>query len=49
LAERFRGALVGALVGDCLGAHFECQHENLVPESLLASFFTDLEDVEKSR
>jgi hypothetical protein len=35
--------MVGALVGDCLGAHFECQHENLVPEQLLDTFFKDLE------
>ena len=23
LASKFRGSLVGAVVGDCLGAHFE--------------------------
>jgi hypothetical protein len=43
LAERFRGCMVGALVGDCLGAHFECRHENLVPPSLLDNFFGELE------
>ena len=44
LADRFRGSLVGALVGDCLGANFECQHENLVPRQLLDTFFRDLEE-----
>jgi hypothetical protein len=48
LAERFRGCMVGALVGDCLGAHFECRHENLVPPSLLDNFFGELERQDNS-
>lgn len=43
LADRFRGSMVGALVGDCLGANFECQYESLVPGPLLDTFFRDLE------
>ncbi len=44
LLDRFRGSMVGALVGDCLGANFECQHESLVPQPLLDRFFKDLEE-----
>ena len=43
LVERFRGSLVGGLVGDCLGAQFECRYENLVPMHLIDQFFQELE------
>ena len=43
LLSRFKGALVGAVVGDCLGAHFEFSMvppENLVKQ--VVSFFQRL-------
>ena len=40
--SRFRGALIGAVVGDCLGAHFENQ-DNVKVEDV-TSFFARLTD-----
>jgi len=42
LLEQFKGCMVGGLVGDCLGANFECQYENLVPIEKVDSFLDKL-------
>ena len=40
LIDRFRGAMLGGLIGDCLGANFEFVHgENLVPKQDIDNFF----------
>ena len=42
MAGRFRGCLVGALMGDCLGAPFEA--EPRASPSVLNSYFKRLND-----
>lgn len=42
VAGRFRGCLVGALMGDCLGAPFEGEPRN--SSSVLNSYFRRLND-----
>ncbi|XP_015910924.2 ADP-ribosylhydrolase ARH3 [Parasteatoda tepidariorum] len=47
LAARFRGCLVGSLIGDCLGAPFE--FIDPVSEKKLTNFFTDIFNGETDR
>jgi len=46
MVDRFTGAMVGGLVGDCLGATFEMRFENLVPVKKIDSFFEDVENMD---
>jgi len=45
LQSKFRGCLVGALVGDCLGAVYE--GDQVVSKTVLNRFFTGLKDSNK--
>lgn len=42
VASKFRGALVGALIGDCLGAPFD--HDGKVSKVILQKYFDKMED-----
>jgi len=44
--DRFTGAMVGGLIGDCLGATFEMRFENLVPVKKIETFFEDVENMD---
>jgi len=46
LMDRFTGAMLGGLVGDCLGATFEMRFENLVPVRKIDTFFEDLKNMD---
>jgi len=46
LVDRFTGAMLGGLVGDCLGATFEMRYENLVPVRKIDTFFEDLKNMD---
>lgn len=42
--SRLKGCMIGGLVGDCLGAPFECQYTSLVPISKIDRFIQRLRD-----
>lgn len=42
VASKFRGALVGSLIGDCLGAPFD--HDGKVSKVILQKYFDKMED-----
>eukprot|EP00090_Calanus_glacialis_P047611 TRINITY_DN9970_c0_g1_i1.p1 TRINITY_DN9970_c0_g1~~TRINITY_DN9970_c0_g1_i1.p1 ORF type:complete len:376 (-),score=142.77 TRINITY_DN9970_c0_g1_i1:38-1165(-) len=44
--DRFTGAMLGGLIGDCLGATFEMRFENLVPVKKIDTFFEDVENMD---
>jgi len=44
--DRFTGAMLGGLIGDCLGATFEMRFENLVPVRKIDTFFEDLKNMD---
>ncbi|XP_023324703.1 poly(ADP-ribose) glycohydrolase ARH3-like isoform X2 [Eurytemora carolleeae] len=44
MLEHFKGCMVGGLIGDCLGAKFECQYENLVPVEKVDNFLKEIQD-----
>jgi len=46
LVDRFTGAMLGGLIGDCLGATFEMRFENLVPVKKIETFFEDLKNMD---
>jgi len=46
LVDRFTGAMLGGLIGDCLGATFEMKFENLVPVRKIETFFEDLKNMD---
>lgn len=46
LVDRFTGAMLGGLIGDCLGATFEMRFENLVPLRKIETFFEDLKNMD---
>jgi poly(ADP-ribose) glycohydrolase ARH3 len=41
LLDRFRGCMVGAVVGDCLGAPVECQFWDGIPAEKVVEYFTE--------
>ena len=43
LASRFRGCMLGSLIGDCLGQPFEGE-ERPISKSVLNSYFEKLQD-----
>lgn len=44
LASKFRGCLVGALLGDCLGAPYEaCSEDDEISKPVLQKYFDKLE------
>jgi len=46
MVDRFTGAMLGGLIGDCLGATFEMRFENLVPLRKIDKFFDDLKNMD---
>eukprot|EP00088_Acartia_fossae_P023000 TRINITY_DN24063_c0_g1_i1.p1 TRINITY_DN24063_c0_g1~~TRINITY_DN24063_c0_g1_i1.p1 ORF type:complete len:367 (+),score=51.45 TRINITY_DN24063_c0_g1_i1:1-1101(+) len=42
MLEQFKGCMLGGLVGDCLGANFECRYESLIPKEKIDDFFSKL-------
>ena len=44
LLNKFKGSLVGGLIGDCLGAQFEMKTMNMIPEKTVQSFLNDFRD-----
>eukprot|EP00092_Neocalanus_flemingeri_P036244 GFUD01039461.1.p1 GENE.GFUD01039461.1~~GFUD01039461.1.p1 ORF type:complete len:366 (-),score=109.19 GFUD01039461.1:56-1153(-) len=44
MVDRFTGAMLGGLIGDCLGATFEMRYENLVPVRKINTFFEDVKN-----
>lgn len=43
LAKKFRGSLMGALIGDCFGAPYEGDSPRTISDTQLQSFFDKLE------
>jgi len=43
--DRYVGAMLGGLIGDCLGATFEFKFENLVPERKINAFLEDVKEM----
>jgi len=46
MVDRFEGAMLGGLVGDCLGATFEMRFENLVPVAKIDTFMEDVANMD---
>ena len=44
--DRFTGAMLGGLIGDCLGATFEMKFENLVPVRKINTFLDDVKNMD---
>ena len=48
MLNKFRGSMIGGLVGDCLGAPFEFKYqENLVPTKKIVTFLEDVKNLEE--
>ena len=48
LLNKFKGAMIGGLIGDCLGATFEMKYENMVPLKKVTTFLEDVKNIEDS-
>jgi len=46
LIDRYTGAMLGGLVGDCLGAHFEMRYQNLVPLKKIETFLEEVKNLD---
>ena len=49
LLNRFKGAMLGGLVGDCLGATFEMKYENMIPVKKITKFLDDVRAAESDK
>ena len=49
LVNKFRGAMLGGLVGDCLGATFEMKYENMIPVKKITKFLDDVKTAERDK
>ena len=45
LLNKFKGAMIGGLIGDCLGATFEMKTMNMIPERKVQSFLDDVKNM----
>ena len=48
MLNKFKGAMLGGLVGDCLGATFEMQYENMVPDNKVTKFLDQVKKINET-
>ena len=46
MISRYRGAMLGGLVGDCLGATFEMKYQTMVPARKVTAFLQEVEQMD---
>ena len=50
MLSKFKGCMIGGLIGDCLGAPFEFKyHENIVPMKKIVKFLDDVKTMEEDK
>ena len=49
LVNKFKGAMLGGLVGDCLGATFEMKYENMIPVKKITKFLEEVKAAERDK
>ena len=49
LVNKFKGAMIGGLVGDCLGATFEMKYENMIPVKKITKFLDEVKAAERDK
>ena len=49
LVNKFKGAMIGGLVGDCLGATFEMKYENMIPVKKITKFLDEVKAAQRDK
>jgi len=49
MLNKFKGAMIGGLIGDCLGATFEMKYEGMVPLNKVSSFLDSVKRIDMDK